>query len=69
MQLAAGVVRVVHARDAEAELEPQVLVVPQHLRHLDEVLARDVQRELLAVDDDGLDGVREAWCRTRRAPR
>ena len=40
MQLAAGVVRVVHARDAEAELEPQVLVVPQRLRHLDDVLAR-----------------------------
>ena len=46
MQLAAGVVRVVHARDAEAQLEPQVLVVAQRLAHLDEVLARDVQREL-----------------------
>ena len=60
MQLAAGVVRVVHARDAEAQLEPQVLVVAQRLRDLDDVLARDVQRELLAVDDHGLDRVRVA---------
>ena len=55
VQLAARVVRVVHAGDAERQLEPQVLVVAQVLRHLDDVLAGDVQGQLAAVDHDRLD--------------
>ncbi|GMA36088.1 hypothetical protein GCM10025876_22920 [Demequina litorisediminis] len=45
-----------HAGHAEAHLETQVLVVAQVLRHGQQVLAGDVQRELAAVDHDVLDG-------------
>src|SRR5690606_33678155 len=49
-QLAAGVVRVVHAVDAQAQLEPQVLVVAQRPDDREEVLARDVDRQLAPED-------------------
>src|SRR5665647_2629636 len=52
---AAGVVRVVRARDAEAQLEAQVLVVAQRAADRQDVLAGDVERELAAVHDHGRD--------------
>ena len=58
MQLAAGVVGVVHAADAGAELEAQRLVVAQHLRDERQVLAADVEGDLAAVDHDALDAPR-----------
>ena len=57
MQLAAGLVRVVDAGDAEAQLEPQVGVVPQGPRHGEQVLAADEHRHLATVDGDPLDGL------------
>lgn len=57
MQLAALVARVVDAGDAGAELEAERRVVAQGPGDPDEVLALDVERELVAVDDRPLDGV------------
>src|SRR5690349_21424169 len=56
VQLATGVVGVVHAADTGAELEAQRLVVAQHLRHEGQVLATDVEGDLAAVHHDALDG-------------
>ena len=56
VQLATGVVGVVDAADAGAELEAQRLVVAEHLRHEGQVLATHVEGDLAAVDDDALDG-------------
>src|SRR6476469_70888 len=55
VQLAAGVLGVVHAADAGAELEAQRLVVAEHLRDERQVLATDVEGDLAAVDDHALD--------------
>ena len=55
MQLAAGVVGVVHAADAGAELEAQRRVVAQQPGDGRQVLAADVEGDLAAVDDDLLD--------------
>ena len=57
VQLAAGLVRVVHAGDAGAHLEAQRRVVAQHPGHGEQVLAPDEERHLAAVDDDALDGL------------
>src|SRR6478672_3858892 len=59
VQLAPGVVGVVHPAHTRAELEAQARVVPQHLRDDDQVLAADVEGDLAAVDHDSLDGVVE----------
>src|SRR5690606_25049357 len=55
VQFAARVGRVMDAAHSEAELEAEVLIVAQVLAHLHEVLTRDVERQLAAVDDHGLD--------------
>src|SRR5690606_15811723 len=55
VQLAALVVREVHAGDPEAQLEAQVLVVAQPLGDLPQVLPDDEEGQLAAVDDDLLD--------------
>ena len=60
VQLAAGVVGVVHAADAGAELEAQRVVVAQHLGHDRQVLAADVEGDLAAVDHDARRGSRPA---------
>src|SRR5690606_20660637 len=57
VQLGAGVVRVVHARHAERQLEAQGGVVAQVAQHLDYALALDVDGQLAAVDHDTLDRV------------
>ncbi len=57
MQLAALVPRVVHAADAQAQLEAQRRVVAQEARRLQQVGAVDVEGELAAVDDGLLDHV------------
>src|SRR5699024_8888345 len=59
VQLPAGVLGVVHSADAQAELEAQVLVVPQRAGDQRQVLAGHVQAELVAVHDDLLHGVLE----------
>src|SRR5205823_2923980 len=50
VQLAAGLLREVDPGDAEAELEAQGRVVAQGPGHPDQVLARDVDGQLAAVD-------------------
>ena len=60
MQLAAGVVRVVHAGDAGEELEAQRGSSRSVCAHREQVLAAHVEGELAAVDDDPLDRVGEA---------
>jgi hypothetical protein len=55
VQLAAGLVRVVHAGHAHAHLEPQGGVVAERLHDTDQVVAVDVEGDLVAVDDDLLD--------------
>ena len=55
MQFAAAVVGVVHAADAEAQLEPQPRVVPQRLRHRGQLLAPHLERQLVAEDHHPLD--------------
>ena len=60
MQLAAGLVRVVHAGDAGAQLEAERRVVAELRRDLGQLLAADVEGELAAVDHDPLDRVVEA---------
>src|SRR6476661_10045809 len=57
VQLAAGLVRVVDAGDAHAQLEPEVGVVAQDPRHGEQVLAADEHRHLATVDGDPLDGL------------
>lgn len=57
MQLAALVVRVVDAADAGAQFEAQGRVVAQGAGDADQVLALDVEGQLVAVDDRLLDGV------------
>lgn len=59
VQFATGLVRVVHAADTQAQLEAQLCVVTQPTGDLQQVLAAHVQRQLVAVDDDFLDGVGE----------
>ncbi len=59
MQLAAGLVREVHAAHAEAHLEAQAGLVAQGPGHRRQVLAADEQRQLAAVDDDLLDRLGE----------
>jgi len=56
VQLAAGLVRVVHAGNAQAELEAQVLVVAQRAAHLHEVRAGHEDGQLATIDDDALHG-------------
>ena len=59
VQLAPGFVRVVHAVDAQAELEAQLRVVTKPAGELRQQFAPYMQRQLVAVDDDFLDGVGE----------
>jgi hypothetical protein len=59
VQLPAGLVRVVHTVDAQAELEPQLRVVPQPAGDLRQQFAAHVQRQLVAIDDHFFDGVGE----------
>ena len=55
VQFAAVVLRVVHAADAQAQLEPQARVVAQRLRDRGQVLAAHLQRQLVAVHHHPLD--------------
>ena len=57
MQFAFGVVGVMHAVHAQAQLEPQPWIVAQRLRHHEQAPAPDVQGHLVAVDHHLLDGV------------
>ena len=59
VQLAAGFVRVVHAVDAQAQLEAQLRFVAKPPGDLRQQLAADVQGQFVAVDHDFLDGVVE----------
>ena len=56
VELAPGHEGVVDAVDAQAQLEAQVLVVPQGGDDVEQVLADDEQGELVVLDDDLLDG-------------
>ncbi len=55
MQLAAALLRVVHAADAEAQLETQAGVVAQRLHDRGKVLAAHLQSQLVAVDHHAFD--------------
>ena len=59
VQLASGFVRIVHAVDAQAQLEAQLRVVAKPAGDLRQQFASYMQRQLVAVDDDFLDGVGE----------
>jgi hypothetical protein len=60
VQLTVGVLRVVHAGHAGAQLEPERRVVAQLRRHLGQPLPADVQGQLAPVHDHALDRVGEA---------
>ena len=65
MQLATGLFGEVHAADPAAQLEPQARLVAQRAGDVDDAVAYDVECDLAAVDDDGLDrGVEAALERT-----
>ena len=60
VQLAPGLVRVVHAGDAGEDLEAQRRVVQQLVRDREQVLAAHVEGQLAAVHHDPLDRLAEA---------
>ena len=59
MQLAPGFVWVVHAADAQAQLEAQLRVVAQCAGHLWQQLTPHMQSQFVAVDHDFLYGIFE----------
>ena len=59
VQFPAGLVRVVHPVDAQAQLEAQFRLVAKTLRDLRQQLAADVQGQLVAVHHDRLNRVVE----------
>src|SRR5699024_10834382 len=52
VELATRVLRVVHAAGAQAEFEPQVLIVPERFGNAAQVFAGDEDGHVAAVDDD-----------------
>lgn len=58
MQLASFVVGVVHAADAQTQFEPQGRIVAQRLGHRRQLLAPDLQRQLVAINHHPLDRLR-----------
>jgi hypothetical protein len=65
MQLAPGVIGVVHSRDAAAQFEAQRVVITQYLCGGDQVVPADLQGQLIPVYDDAFDGGGECLCPDR----
>jgi hypothetical protein len=57
VELAVGLVRVVHARHSEAQLEAELRIVAQSTGHRGQVLATHEDRHLATVDRHPLDGL------------
>ena len=55
MQLATGLLRVVHAADSGADLEAQCRLVAQTADESEQVVRANMERDLAAIDHDALD--------------
>jgi hypothetical protein len=55
VQLAVGVVGIVHPGHAQAQLEPQLRMVAKRLRYRGQLLAPHLERQLVAEDHDTFD--------------